>query len=1017
MRKSVAAAPSRQAFCMPGFPTEKVDWDRLVALDFETFYDAEYTLSKLSTSEYIRDPRFEALMVGVKVGKKKRVVIPGPKIRAFLKTIPWKTHSLLCHNVQFDGFILSHHYGVVPAKYYCSLSMARGLHSNEIGAGLDEVAQFYGLAGKLKGNLEKMKGLRYKDLVAQKLYDQGAEYCGVDVDIMGEIFKQMVPKMPRDEIDLVDLTCRMFCDPVLEVDIPRVQAEYDREVGRRVEMLTSLIDTKLHEHVLKTKAEKALTGQERAITITKKVVGSGEMFANLLRAEGIEPPRKVSPAWIKKPKDERTDEDKYTYAFAKDDEKFINLPDNIEALSTGLNLARVADLKKLTARQDRVRALVECRLAVKSTTNVTRAERFLKAGANGMKLPVGYAYYRAHTGRWGGNNKMNMQNLTRGGELRLSILAAAAHVICTVDSGQIEARVNAWLWGQHDLLDAFRASDTWDKARGTARGDDRDAYCKFASLVYNREITTEDKTERFVGKVCVAEGERVLTDRGLIPIEQISKLDRLWDGLEWVSHDGVIDQGIKDVITYDGLTATPDHQVFTEDGRIIPLGQAASEMARLQRTGAEGRGLWFCDDHVVADTPRKRLSVCQGALFPVGRHETGLSEQLEERQDHFVSPERAEASASFVRTGAQVRCDSCAVYQPDESTLGQLRRPGHQVPLQDPHGVCSLGVCESTPPKLRGSGDRQEEQRRALQAGELEAGNKDAEHAKPALFDVHSNCQRAGAHLGLGKPLLADCDISPRKGGHERRADSCRCAKNGGGEMQELALNRRASRVYDIANAGPRYRFTVSGILVLNCVLGLGYQMGWAKLQVTLAKGALGGPPVFFDDSTCKGVVNTYRRANNKIRDGWEKCNQIIADMAAGRTGSHGPISWEANTIWLPNGMCLKYPGLRQSENEDTGYMEWTYQSGAMRKKIYGGLLCENLVQALARIIVGTQMLWISKKHRVVMTTHDEVSTHVKKALGSKVLEFMQQTMKTPLEWCQDIPLNCEGGMDVNYSK
>lgn len=193
--------------------------------------------------------------------------------------------------------------------------------------------------------------------------------------------------------------------------------------------------------------------------------------------------------------------------------------------------------------------------------------------------------------------------------------------------------------------------------------------------------------------------------------------------------------------------------------------------------------------------------------------------------------------------------------------------------------------------------------------------------------------------------------------------------------------------------------------------------MGWAKLQVTLAKGALGGPPVFFDDSTCKGIVNTYRRANNKIRDGWEKCNQIIADMAAGRTGSHGPISWEANTIWLPNGMCLKYPGLRQSENEDTGYMEWTYQSGAMRKKIYGGLLCENLVQALARIIVGTQMLRISKKHRVVMTTHDEVSTHVKKALGPKALEFMQQIMKTPLEWCQDIPLNCEGGMDVNYSK
>ena len=67
---------------------------------------------------------------------------------------------------------------------------------------------------------------------------------------------QMVPKMPRDEMELIDLTCRMFCDPVLEVDLSRVQAEYDREIERRRVMLTSLIDTKLHEHALKTKAEK-----------------------------------------------------------------------------------------------------------------------------------------------------------------------------------------------------------------------------------------------------------------------------------------------------------------------------------------------------------------------------------------------------------------------------------------------------------------------------------------------------------------------------------------------------------------------------------------------------------------------------------------------------------------------------------------------------------------------------------------------------------------------------------------
>ncbi len=62
--------------------------------------------------------------------------------------------------------------------------------------------------------------------------------------------------------------------------------------------------------------------------------------------------------------------------------------------------------------------------------------------------------------------------------------------------------MNGWLWGQDDLMDSFRTADTWDKSKGVARGEDRDAYCKFADAVYEREITAEDKTERFVGKVC-----------------------------------------------------------------------------------------------------------------------------------------------------------------------------------------------------------------------------------------------------------------------------------------------------------------------------------------------------------------------------------------------------------------------------------------------------------------------------------------------------------------------------------
>jgi DNA polymerase bacteriophage-type len=681
-------------FNRPEITPGVVDWNRLVTVDFETFYSADYTLSKLSTSEYVRDPRFKAQMVGIKIGNKPTKVYTGRlRIMAALHAVNWSTHSLLCHNTAFDGFIMSHVYKITPSQYYDTLSMARGLHSNEIGASLDEVAQFYGKGSKLDGVLETTKGVEHWDAALVKAV---TPYCAQDVDLTHAIFKEMHSAFPADELDLVDMTIRMFCDPVLKVDIPRVEKEYAREVAERKAKFYAVIDPRPHygdKTILKTGAERALTGEDRDVLVIKRILGSNEKFAELLRAEGIEPPIKVSPAWMKRSREEREDEtDKWSYAFAKDDLAFTSLPDDIDLWRGALDPNKKKDIPLISAKQDRIRALVEARLATKSTTNITRAERFLKAGAKGMSLPVGYAYYRAHTGRWGGNNKMNMQNLTRGGELRLSILAPRGHQMCVVDSGQIEARVNGWLWGQDDLMAAFRAADA---------GLGTDAYCRFASLIYGRPITKADKTERFVGKVCV---------------------------------------------------------------------------------------------------------------------------------------------------------------------------------------------------------------------------------------------------------------------------------------------------------------------------LGLGFQMGAAKLQMTLAKGALGGPPIFFELDRCKEIIDTYRRANFKIKQGWDICARIIEDMAAGRSGRHGPISWEKGMVWLPNGMSLKYPELRKQVG-DKGWDEWSYKSGDMRKKIYGGLLCENIVQALARIIVGKQMLNIRKKYRIVMTTHDEAVALPKTAQAKSCFAFMTKEMSTPLDWCMTIPLNCEGGWDVNYSK
>lgn len=198
--------------------------------------------------------------------------------------------------------------------------------------------------------------------------------------------------------------------------------------------------------------------------------------------------------------------------------------------------------------------------------------------------------------------------------------------------------------------------------------------------------------------------------------------------------------------------------------------------------------------------------------------------------------------------------------------------------------------------------------------------------------------------------------------------------------------------------------------------LGLGFGMGAAKFQITLAKGALGGPPVYFTLDQCKAIVNGYRTTNFKIKQGWDICRGIIEDMAAGRQGRYGPLRWEANTVWLPNGMKLKYPDMRKSVDEN-GWDTWSYAAGAQRKKLYPSLLDENIVQALARIIVLGQTLAISRKYRVVMTTHDEAVALSTLKGAPACTKFMEARMREAPAWCADIPLNSEGGFDVRYSK
>jgi DNA polymerase I-like protein with 3'-5' exonuclease and polymerase domains len=404
----------------------------LVTLDFETYYDKDYTLSKLSTSEYIRDSRFEPISCSIKLGKNKAFCYLGKKaITKALSNIDWSKAILLCHHTQFDGLILSHHFGIVPGRYADTLSMARALHPKSESAALEAVAKHYGKTNKLP--MPDMKGKHIFTADEEKAI---IAYNNTDVEATYDIYEEMVRDFPVTELDLIDITCRMFCDPVLRVDMALAEKELKEEQER-----------------------KALAIANSGVDLA--TLSSNPKFVKQLESLGVDVPTKPSPSV----------EGKRIPAIAKSDEA-------LQAL--------------LSHPHPQVVALVEGRLAAKSTLGESRAQRMILRGQQG-NLPIYLSYAGAHTFRWSGGDKFNPQNFKQahkvGGKLREAIIAPPGYVLVVVDSSQIEVRVLAWLAGEEWILDAFR--------------NNRDLYCEFGTEAYGRQITKLDKEERFVSKTCV----------------------------------------------------------------------------------------------------------------------------------------------------------------------------------------------------------------------------------------------------------------------------------------------------------------------------------------------------------------------------------------------------------------------------------------------------------------------------------------------------------------------------------
>jgi DNA polymerase len=409
----------------------------LITLDFETYYSKDYSLTKMTTEEYIRDPRFEVVGVGIKVNNGNTEWASGTReeLQGYLDEFNWADSMVLAHNTMFDGAILSWLFDIRPRVWADTLCIARALHGVEVSGSLKALAERYNIGAKGTEILNALD--KRREAFTDAELDRYGDYCINDVELTYRLFNKFLKQgFPKKELRIIDCTLRMFIDPMLGLD---------RDL--------------LEDHLYDIKKHKDKLLSDAGIT-DKKELMSNDKFAALLTDKGVLPPTKVSATTGKE-----------TYAFAKTDEGFKALAEH---------------------ENSEVQALVAARLGNKSTLEETRTQRFIDISQRGT-LPVPVRYYAAHTGRWGGDDKINLQNLPSRGPngkmLKRSIVAPEGYTLIDCDSSQIEARVLAWFAGQDDLTSAFRKKE--------------DVYVKMAARIYEIPEDQVTKDQRFVGKTTI----------------------------------------------------------------------------------------------------------------------------------------------------------------------------------------------------------------------------------------------------------------------------------------------------------------------------------------------------------------------------------------------------------------------------------------------------------------------------------------------------------------------------------
>ena len=445
-----------------------IDWKTPVVIDFETYYDKEYSLSKITMEKYIRCDKFECIGVAVKIGNNPTHFYKGETGIAIIRHIVTTTYPnspVVANNCSFDLGILAFRYGIHPNFMVDTMVMAKLSGFDRVAGGtslakMSAQLEKMGIFSQVKGNeVHNMLGVHAGDMTPRQWQAYG-DYCKLDVDLTHSLYMYMIDKVPVSELIMSDITTKMYTKPMFDIDVPLLEQYAVRLETERDEMLERIAGQ------LGFNDNKTLLSNLR----------SSKKFVAILERLNVTVPMK----WSEKKQE-------MIPAVSKTDTEFLDLLEHDDAL---------------------VRTLVETKLGTMSSLAQTRTENFLDIASRGL-FPVALRYASAHTGRYGGGDgngakgSTNVQNLpkrTKEPILRRSMRAMDGHIILASDSSSIEPRLLAMVANQQDLVDTF------------VQG--RDVYIEMATKIYNksydeiyevakRNPTKEGKAMRNMGKSCI----------------------------------------------------------------------------------------------------------------------------------------------------------------------------------------------------------------------------------------------------------------------------------------------------------------------------------------------------------------------------------------------------------------------------------------------------------------------------------------------------------------------------------